>query len=110
MSKLGDARHRHDVFFKKAREEGFAARSVYKLEEIDRKHRLLRPGARVLDLGCRPGSWLQYAAKVVGPSGALVGIDRTPLEVEIAGARIVVGDVFDVTADELRGELPAFDV
>ena len=66
MSKLGDPRHRHDAFFRKARGAGFAARSVYKLEEIDRKLRLLRPGDRVLDLGCRPGSWMQYAQKVVG--------------------------------------------
>ena len=71
---------------------------------------MLRSGARVCDLGCRPGSWLQYAAKIVGPRGALVGIDRTALEVEIPGARILVGDVFAVTPAELRGELPAFDV
>ena len=64
----------------------------------------------MLDLGCRPGSWLQYAAKVVGSSGALVGLDRTPLDVEIAGVRNLVGDVYTVTPAELRGELAAFDV
>lgn len=63
----------------------------------------------MLDLGCRPGSWLQYAAKVVGPKGALVGLDRAPLDVTIPGARILVGDVFTVTPAELRGELGAFD-
>jgi 23S rRNA (uridine2552-2'-O)-methyltransferase len=83
---------------------------VFKLEEIDQKHHLLRAGSRVLDLGCRPGSWLQYAAGVVGAKGALVGIDRTPLDQPIAGARIVVGDVFAVSVDELRGELDGFDV
>jgi 23S rRNA (uridine2552-2'-O)-methyltransferase len=110
VSKLGDRRHRHDTFHKRARDAGFAARSVFKLEEIDGRFRLLRPGARVLDLGCRPGSWLQYAARVVGPQGKLVGLDRQPLEVVIPGARILVGDVFTVTLDELRGELAAFDV
>jgi 23S rRNA (uridine2552-2'-O)-methyltransferase len=110
VSKLRDRSHRHDSFHRRAKQQGFAARSVFKLEEIDHKHHLLRPGARVLDLGCRPGSWLQYAAQVVGPGGALVGIDRTPLEVAIPGARIVVGDVFEVSAETLRGELPAFDV
>jgi 23S rRNA (uridine2552-2'-O)-methyltransferase len=110
LSKLRDRSHRHDSFHRRAKEQGFAARSVFKLEEIDKRHRLLRSGARVCDLGCRPGSWLQYAAKIVGPRGALVGIDRTPLDVEIPGARIVVGDVFAVTPEELRGELPAFDV
>ncbi len=113
MSKLRDRSHRHDSFHKRAKQEGFAARSIFKLEEIDHKLRVLKPGARVLDLGCRPGSWLQYAARVVGPNvvdGALVGLDRTPLDVVIPGARILVGDVFTVTPEELRGELAAFDV
>jgi 23S rRNA (uridine2552-2'-O)-methyltransferase len=110
MSKLGDPRHRHDAFFKKAREAGFAARSVYKLEEIDRKLRLLRSGDRVLDLGCRPGSWLQYALKVVGPHGAVVGIDRDPLPQPIPGARVLVADLYTAADGELLGELKAFDV
>ncbi len=110
MSKLRDRSHRHDVFHRRAKQQGFVARSVFKLEEIDQKFHLLRRGGRVLDLGCRPGSWLQYAAGVVGPAGALVGIDRTPLDKPIAGARIVVGDVFAVSVDELRGELEGFDV
>lgn len=110
MSKLGERRHRHDPFHQRAKKEGYAARSIYKLEEIDQKHRLFKPGWRVLDLGCRPGSWLQYAAKQVGPAGRLVGIDRQPLDVVIPGARIVVGDVFEVGLDELRGDLDAFDI
>jgi len=107
---LRDPRHRHDAFFRKARGAGFAARAVYKLEEIDRRLRLLRAGDRVLDLGCRPGSWLQYARQVVGPQGAVVGIDRDPLPQSIAGARVLVGDVFAVTDAELLGDLKAFDV
>ena len=110
MSKLGDKRHRHDSFHQRAQKAGFAARSVFKLEEIDQRFRLLRPGARVLDLGCRPGSWLQYAARVVGERGKLVGLDRTAIDVVIPGARILVGDVHTITTDELRGELDAFDV
>lgn len=110
MSRLRDPRHRHDAFFRKARGAGFAARSVYKLEEIDRRVRVLRPGDRVLDLGCRPGSWLQYARQVVGPNGAVVGIDRDPLPHAIAGARVLVGDVFAVSDAELLGDLKAFDV
>jgi len=110
MSKLGDPRHRHDAFFRKARGAGFAARSVYKLEEIDRKLRLLRPGDRVLDLGCRPGSWMQYALRVVGPLGAVVGIDRDPLPQPIPGARVLCADIQTVADGELLGELKAFDV
>jgi len=110
LSKLRDRSHRHDSFHRRAKQQGFAARSVFKLEEIDQKHHVLRAGARVLDLGCRPGSWLQYAAKVVGDRGALVGVDRAPLDVAIPRARILVGDVFALTVEELRGELEAFDV
>ncbi len=99
---------RHDVFYQRAKKEQFAARSVYKLQEIDERFGLFRPGQRVLDLGCRPGSWLQYAAQRT--HGALVGLDRQPLQIVIAGARIVVGDVFAIAAAELCGELGGFDV
>jgi 23S rRNA (uridine2552-2'-O)-methyltransferase len=110
LSKLRDPHHRHDAFFKKAREAGFAARSVFKLEEIDKKLRLLRPGYRVLDLGCRPGSWMQYALKAVGPHGAVVGIDRDPLDTPVPGARVLRGDIYATSDGELLGELAAFDV
>ncbi|MES1206918.1 MAG: RlmE family RNA methyltransferase [Pseudomonadota bacterium] len=106
---FADPRVRHDPFFRKARAEGFAARSVFKLDEIDQRVRLLRLGDRVLDLGCCPGSWLQYAVRAVGPHGAVVGIDRNPLPRPVAGARALVGDIFTVTDDELLGPLKAFD-
>jgi 23S rRNA (uridine2552-2'-O)-methyltransferase len=108
--RLGDPRVRHDPYFRKARQAGFAARSVFKLEEIDQRLRLLRAGDRVLDLGCRPGSWLQYAVGVVGPHGHVVGIDRQPLPRPVAGARVLVGDIFTATDDELLAGLAAFDV
>jgi 23S rRNA (uridine2552-2'-O)-methyltransferase len=110
LSKLRDRSHRHDVFHQRAKKQGFAARSVFKLEEIDQKHHLLKPGARVLDLGCRPGSWLQYALRVVGPHGAVVGIDRDPLPQPIPGARVLCADLFTAADGELLGELKAFDV
>jgi 23S rRNA (uridine2552-2'-O)-methyltransferase len=110
VSKLQDRKHRHDVFHQRAKKEGFAARAVYKLEEIDTRHPLFKPGARVLDLGCKPGSWLQYAGKQVGPRGHLVGLDRTALDVVIPGARLLTGDVFAVTRAQLAGELEGFDV
>jgi 23S rRNA (uridine2552-2'-O)-methyltransferase len=110
MAKLDDRSTRHDRFHQKAKREGFAARAVYKLEEIDEKFAVLAPGDRVLDLGCAPGSWLQYARRKVGDRGALVGIDRFPIRESIPGARVIVGDVMTVEVAELRGELPAFDV
>src|SRR6476646_4614253 len=108
-SKLSDRGKRHDTFYKRARQEGFAARSVFKLEEIDKKYRLFRKGSRVLDLGCRPGSWLQYAARAT-EQGPLVGVDRTPLDFEMPNCRVLVGDIYDIPPSELVGTLGAFDV
>jgi 23S rRNA (uridine2552-2'-O)-methyltransferase len=100
---------RHDAYYERAKRESYAARSVYKLQEIDeRLHLFAKKGARVLDLGCRPGSWLQYAAGK--GAAALVGLDRLPLAITVKDARILVGDVFAISPEELRGELPGFDV
>jgi 23S rRNA (uridine2552-2'-O)-methyltransferase len=109
-SKLADRATRRDRFHQQAKREGFLARAVYKLIEIDEKFALLSPGDRVLDLGCAPGSWLQYARQRVGERGVLVGLDRAPLPRALPDARIVVGDVMTIDPAELRGELPAFDV
>lgn len=111
----GKLRHRdsrHDSYYQRAKKEHFAGRAVYKLQELDQRYHLLKPGHRVLDLGCWPGSWLQYAASVVGNSGALVGADRFALEIAIPGPglRQEVGDVFEMTPERLRGELAGFDV
>jgi 23S rRNA (uridine2552-2'-O)-methyltransferase len=109
MSKLSDRRFRKDRFHRQAQASGYRARAVFKLEEVDRKLGLLRPGARVLDLGCAPGSWLQYAAQRVGPGGRLVGIDRVPVDLSLPQLRLLVGDIYTVTREELLGELKAFD-
>ncbi|HSN24994.1 MAG TPA: RlmE family RNA methyltransferase [Kofleriaceae bacterium] len=107
---LDDRSTRHDRFHQKAKKEGFLARAVYKLQELDDKFALFKPGQRVLDLGCAPGSWLQYARSRVGDRGVLVGLDRAPLRGDVAGARIEVGDVLTIDPKVLLGELPAFDV
>ncbi len=64
-----------DFLHQRAKEEGYRSRASYKLLELDKRFRLFRSGMRVLDLGCAPGGWLQVAAKKVGPSGRVVGID-----------------------------------
>ena len=100
-----------DTYFRKAKREGFVARSVYKLEEIDRKRRLLKPGLRVLDLGAAPGSWLQYAAERVGSRGAVVGVDLQPVTARLPDqAASLVADVFTLTAEMLEAHKPPFDV
>jgi 23S rRNA (uridine2552-2'-O)-methyltransferase len=92
-----------DAYFKQAKKDGFAARSVYKLEEIDRKQRLLRAGQRVLDLGCAPGSWLQHAAARVGPKGRVVGVDLQAVTAALPEqVRVLQGDVFAMDDAVLR--------
>jgi 23S rRNA (uridine2552-2'-O)-methyltransferase len=102
----GNARYdRHDAFYKKAKKEGFVARSVYKLDEIDAKFHLLRPGDFVLDLGCAPGSWLQYAADRVGHKGGVVGIDLLATKIALGPhVRVLRGDAFDTPIEALTGD------
>lgn len=64
-----------DFYYNKAKQDKYPARSVYKLDEVQKKYHLLAKGNSVLDLGCRPGSWSLYAAKIIGPKGLVVGVD-----------------------------------
>ncbi len=84
-------RQHRDPLVQRARAEGYRARSVYKLTEIDRKYRLLRKGMTVLDLGAAPGSWSQYAA---AGGCRVVAVDLLPMQ-PIEGVTIVTGDFFD---------------
>lgn len=90
---------RQDKFYRQAKEEGFASRAAYKLQEIDKKFHLLKRGSRVLDLGAWPGGWLQIAGPIVGSSGVVVGIDLKEIEELKVPAKFksVVGDVSDET-------------
>lgn len=69
-----------DYYAKKAKKEKYPARSVYKLEEAQKKYNFLRRGDSVLDIGCYPGSWSLYAAEIVGPKGVVVGVDLQQAE------------------------------
>ena len=94
---------RKDGFYKQAKAAGYRSRAAYKLIELDKRFRLLARGARVVDLGCAPGGWLQVAAARVGPKGRVVGIDR--LEVEALDLKIVVVLSGDITDPEARAEI-----
>ena len=72
-----------DHFSRQAKKDKYPARSVFKLQEIQKKHRLIKPGDKVLDLGCSPGSWLLYAATATGSSGKVIGIDLKPVTVSL---------------------------
>ncbi len=77
----------------RAKRDGYPARSVYKLEEIDRRVRLLRPGMHVLDLGASPGSWSLYALEKIGKSGKLLAVDLKPLDTVLPpNGTFILGD------------------
>ena len=83
--------HESDPYVQRARKEGFRSRAVYKLAEIDRKDRLLRPGLVVVDLGAAPGGWSQYARPRLGPKGTLIALDILPMD--------PLPDVVDICGD-----------
>lgn len=102
-----------DHYFKKAKQENFAARSVFKLEEIDKKFKLFKPGQMVLDLGASPGSWSQYASKAVGENGRVLGVDLSPVTVKLKNAVFIQADLRDLNLEEIfkeHGFTPPFNL
>jgi 23S rRNA (uridine2552-2'-O)-methyltransferase len=98
------AYNQKDYYFKKAKTENYAARSVFKLEEIDRRFKLLHPGMKVLDLGAAPGSWSQFAAKKVGPKGRVLGIDLQQIQITLPNALFIQADLRDLNLDQVISE------
>ena len=95
-----------DYYFKKAKKEHYPARSVYKLEEAQKKYRFLKTGDTVLDLGCQPGSWAIYAARTVGPEGLVVGVDlQEGQKISIAKAAKTVWLCQDIMAEDVVGTI-----
>jgi 23S rRNA (uridine2552-2'-O)-methyltransferase len=83
--------HFDDEFVKRAQREGYRSRAVYKLEEIQRKDRLLKPGMTVVDLGAAPGGWSQYAAELLRGNGRIIAMDILPME-PLVGVEFLQGD------------------
>jgi 23S rRNA (uridine2552-2'-O)-methyltransferase len=87
-----------DHYTRRAQKENYAARSVYKLAEIQKKHRIIKKGDRVLDLGCSPGSWLQYAAQQTQGQGRVVGVDLNPVTIRLPDhVRVFRGDIYQLS-------------
>lgn len=89
-----------DHYFHKAKEEGFLARSVYKLQEIDQKLKIIKPGLTVVDLGAAPGSWSQWVASKVGSKGQVVGFDLTAIDLKLPNAKFYQQDVLEINLPE----------
>jgi len=102
-----------DHYYKKAKKENFVARSIYKLEEVDARYKILKKGDRVVDFGYYPGSWVQYASKIVGPTGTVVGLDIQEINSKIASlpnVKLFQKDIFSITDLEQVGVSENFDV
>ena len=100
--KVAKRKQWQDHYSRRAKKEKYPARSVYKLEEIQKKHHLIRKGHKVLDLGCSPGSWLLYAARQTGSGGKVVGIDLKPVAIQIPShVEVLTADVLNIDTDTL---------
>jgi 23S rRNA (uridine2552-2'-O)-methyltransferase len=96
--------HVNDSYVKKAKKEGYRARSAYKLQEIDKKYKLIRPGLNVIDLGAAPGGWSQYARTRLGKKDHLVAVDLLPIK-PIEGVEIIQGDFTDENIQKRISEI-----
>ncbi|MFM9974290.1 MAG: RlmE family RNA methyltransferase, partial [Beijerinckiaceae bacterium] len=96
-------RQLNDPYVVRAKEEGWRSRAAFKLIEIDDKYKLIKPGQTIVDLGCAPGGWAQYAAQKVGSAqgkgGCVVGIDLLPVE-PIPGVTLAEMDFTEQSAPE----------
>jgi len=83
-----------DRYFRMAKEEGYRARSAYKLLQIQEKYRIIRKGNIVIDLGAAPGSWCQVVTRIVGGRGRIIALDLQPME-PVDGVTMLQGDMTD---------------
>ena len=90
--RLADARR--DQYRRLAKDQGYRARSAYKLLQMNRSYNIIKKGDKVVDLGCAPGGWLQVAMKEVQPSGKVIGVDLKPVT-PVADAIILQGSIED---------------
>ena len=97
--------HVTDPYVKRANAEGMRSRAAYKLRQIDRKDKLLKPGMTVVDLGAAPGGWSQVAAKAVGPGGVVIAVDLLEMG-EMRGVTVLQGDFSEqATLDAVEAAL-----
>ncbi|MGA2199745.1 MAG: RlmE family RNA methyltransferase [Nitrososphaerales archaeon] len=96
---------RRDYYRKRAKEEGYESRAAFKLLEAIKKYRLIRPGDRVIDLGAAPGGWLQVASQAVGSTGIVVGVDLSPIRIELDNTHTLKMDINDPKLAETVKEL-----
>ncbi|GJE19388.1 RlmE family RNA methyltransferase [Methylobacterium marchantiae] len=97
-------RQLNDPYVARAKREGYRSRAAFKLIEIDERHKILKPNQKIIDLGAAPGGWSQVAAKIVGPSGRIVGIDLLEIE-PMTGVEFITLDFLDPDAPKRLTDL-----
>jgi len=100
--------HFKDTYVKKAHATGARSRAVFKLEEIQQRDRLLKPGMTIVDLGAAPGGWSQFASKLLAGNGRIIALDVLPMP-PLEGVEFIQGDftsdeVLQALRDSLKGE------
>lgn len=95
------AYQKKDHYYFKAKEENYAARSAFKLDEIQKKFRIFQPGHHVIDLGSAPGSWSQFLSKTLGPKGRVCAIDLLPMTISLPNVVCHQGDIREVNWEQL---------
>lgn len=108
MSRSSSKYNQKDRFFHRAKQDKFVARSVYKLDELNKRYQLLGKNNVVVDLGCAPGSWLQYLSEHVGRKGMVLGYDLVPIELSL-GPRVHahIASVTELTLEQVQSDLQA---
>jgi 23S rRNA (uridine2552-2'-O)-methyltransferase len=100
--------HFKDAYVKKAHATGARSRAIFKLEEIQQRDRLIKPGMTIVDLGAAPGGWSQFAAKILAGNGRIIALDVLPMP-ELEGVEFILGDfasdeVLHALRESLKGE------
>jgi len=99
-----------DHYTSRAKDEKWLARSVYKLEEVDKKYKFIKKGSRILDLGCCPGSWSQYCLKRLGNNGEVVGVDlKRPTLLREKHFRFIEADILQIDPKRLAERIGYLD-
>lgn len=93
-----------DHYFKKAKQNNFVARSIFKLEEIDQKFKMIKPKQQILDLGASPGSWSQYCSQKIGENGKILGVDLKEVTVKLKNATFIQADLRDLELENIFAE------
>jgi len=96
--------NKKDHYYYKAKELNYAARSVFKLEEIDQRYKIIQKNMTVLDLGAAPGSWSQFLSKKIGPGGKILGIDLEPITIHLPNALFIQKDIHEMEWEKFLPE------